>query len=258
MAAILLAPRLVALDGAGGTLSGAKAYFYLTGSTTDAAVFNDGDLASPSHEHAQPVAADSDGTFPPIWLDSDVTYRMVLKTSAGEALNNGDVDPVNPESDAVVLDADEIVGLTAAHVTTALGFTPPDKAGDTMTGLKLATGGLAVAAAGDAGFRHIVWNTQNAAYSIALNDAGEGLLHTDSNAHTWTIQPQSAVIWPTGAHIRLRNNGSGVVTVARGSGVVLRASASGTDANKALAQWGYAELIREASDVWFLHGVGVT
>lgn len=87
-------PVAIPLEG-GSVSSGAKLYFYQTGTTTDQTVYQDGDLAT---AHAQPVVADSNGEFAAIYLDPDasVQYKVVLKDSADTTLWT--VDPVSPRT----------------------------------------------------------------------------------------------------------------------------------------------------------------
>jgi parallel beta-helix repeat protein len=62
----------------GASLSGAKLYFYTSGTTTDKTVYQDSTLSTP---HAQPVVADATGRFDAIYM-SKTTYKVVLKDSA--------------------------------------------------------------------------------------------------------------------------------------------------------------------------------
>lgn len=67
------------------------ATFYLSGTTTDAAIYHDGALTNP---FTDPVTADATGTFPAIYLDPAVVYRVIIKTSAGVTIS--DTDPYVP------------------------------------------------------------------------------------------------------------------------------------------------------------------
>lgn len=80
-----------AADSNNDVLSGAKWYFYATGTTTPQSVYTTSDLDVP---HANPVVADSGGKFAPIYLDGSLTYRGVLKSSDG-ATTIFDFDPIN-------------------------------------------------------------------------------------------------------------------------------------------------------------------
>lgn len=108
------------------------------------------------------------------------------------------------------------------------------------------------------GFRGAPLNTQDATYTLVLQDSGKTVLHTSASAHTWTIPPNSSVAYPLGTVIVLANIGSGVTTVARGSGVALRISGTATDANRNIAQHGIASIFKVAADSWYISGTGVS
>ncbi len=72
-------PETTAIDSNGDVLGGAKLYFYTTGTSNDLTVYEEEALST---AHAQPVVADSAGRFNPIYLQTDKTYKVVLKTSA--------------------------------------------------------------------------------------------------------------------------------------------------------------------------------
>jgi hypothetical protein len=85
---LFVPPVVRATDANNLALSGAKWYFYTTGTTTPAAVYTTSAL---SVAHPNPVVADSGGLFAPIYLDPAVTYRAILKTAGGTTIQ--DVDP---------------------------------------------------------------------------------------------------------------------------------------------------------------------
>lgn len=60
----------------------AKLYFFEAGSATPATTWSASDLAS-IHENTNPIVADANGLFGPIYLDFGVQYDVVLKDSAG-------------------------------------------------------------------------------------------------------------------------------------------------------------------------------
>lgn len=67
-------------DNTGAIMSGAKAYFYDTGASTNPKnTYSDKALSS---ANANPVVADASGRFGDIFLMKDAGYRVVLKTSA--------------------------------------------------------------------------------------------------------------------------------------------------------------------------------
>lgn len=77
--------------------SGAKLYFYTTGTTTPSPIYSDSGLSVPL---TNPVTANGAGRFPDIYLNSAVTYRLIVKDSAGATLE--DVDPYIPGTIDVV------------------------------------------------------------------------------------------------------------------------------------------------------------
>lgn len=107
-------PLEQAFDSAGDPLSGAKLYFYQTGTTTPLATYSDSGL---SIANANPVVADSAGRFSNIFLTA-AAHKVVLKTSADVTVWTA--DPVyGPMSAGSVLD---LAGLiTATHLTNDAG-----------------------------------------------------------------------------------------------------------------------------------------
>jgi hypothetical protein len=85
------------VDSVGAPISGAKAYFYLTGTTT---LVNTYTTVGRTVANTNPVIADSAGRFPPIYLDPDITYRMQLKDASDILI--ADRDPIAGEGGEVV------------------------------------------------------------------------------------------------------------------------------------------------------------
>lgn len=75
-------------------LGGAKWYFYRSGTTTPQSVYTTSAL---SVAHSNPVVADAGGKFPPIYFDSTLSYRGILK-SADEVTTIYDLDPINTDT----------------------------------------------------------------------------------------------------------------------------------------------------------------
>lgn len=96
---IFVRPKAAPISGSGAPYAGAKYTFYLTGTSTLATVYTDSAL---SVAHSNPVIADANGTFAPIWLDPTKTYRAKLTTAANVLIE--DIDPVdNKKTDAAVV-----------------------------------------------------------------------------------------------------------------------------------------------------------
>ena len=98
---LFVSPVTRATDANDNPLSGAKWYFYATGTLTPVTTYTTAGLLTP---HANPVVADSSGLFPPIFLDDATVTRGILRTAAGVLIQ--DIDPINADaSSAAVLDA---------------------------------------------------------------------------------------------------------------------------------------------------------
>lgn len=81
MAAALIQAYVQLEDTNGTPRSGAKAYTYTVGTTTPLTTYTDYAL-TPGMEHANPVVADSEGVFAPIYAPTTADVKITLKTSA--------------------------------------------------------------------------------------------------------------------------------------------------------------------------------
>lgn len=109
------------------------------------------------------------------------------------------------------------------------------------------------------GFRNIPQNSQSAAYTLVLADAGKHILHpsSDANARTYTIPANSSVAYPIGTAITFINMTSQVVTIAITTDTMYLSSA-GTTGSRSLAQYGSATAIKITSTNWLISGSGLT
>jgi len=262
-AQLLTEPVIRAIDANGLAVGGAKLFFFLSGTTVQASAYT---TAALSAAHPNPLVADSGGLFPPVYLDPAVTYRLQLKTGGGVLIE--DVDPVSFGAPAEASPAEVNAGVAGGKyvspaglagwtgVAAALGYAPLNKAGDTATGLNLIA--AAVPAVNAAGFLGLPVVTLNATADLTPAHNGRMVRHSDGGAHTWSLPPMASGGWVLATAIALRNVGSGVVTIARGSGVALRKGGSSVDADVALTQWGFAVLTLEDPDAWVAQGSGLS
>jgi hypothetical protein len=109
------------------------------------------------------------------------------------------------------------------------------------------------------GFLNIPINSQSAAYTLVLADAGKAIFHpsTDANARTFTIPANSSVAYPVGTAISFINMTSNVVTIAITTDTMYLSSA-GTTGSRSLAQYGSATAIKMTSTTWLISGSGLT
>jgi hypothetical protein len=90
MSRLFFPPQAVRVNSAGLPYAGAKANFYLTGTSTPTDTYQDNALGT---AHANPVVADSAGQWAPIYLDPAITYKVVITDSSDNVLDT--VDPVH-------------------------------------------------------------------------------------------------------------------------------------------------------------------
>ena len=109
------------------------------------------------------------------------------------------------------------------------------------------------------GFRNVPQNSQSAAYTTVLADAGKHLYHPagDANARTFTIDSNANVAYPVGTAITFVNETSQVVTIAITSDTLVLAGA-GTTGSRSLAQYGVATALKVTSTRWLISGTGLT
>jgi len=111
----------------------------------------------------------------------------------------------------------------------------------------------------EVGYKNIPQNSQSAAYTLVLADAGKHIFHpsSDANARTFTIPANSSVAYPIGTAITFINMTSQVVTIAITSDTMYLSSA-GTTGSRSLAQYGSATAIKITSTNWLISGSGLT
>jgi hypothetical protein len=81
-------------------------------------------------------------------------------------------------------------------------------------------------------------------YTFVLADTSKTVTASNAAASTYTIPPQSSVVWVSDTTLSVTNLGAGVVTFAGGSGVTV------TNTANTLSQYQSAQLIRTGSDAW--------
>jgi hypothetical protein len=109
-----------------------------------------------------------------------------------------------------------------------------------------------------AGFRNTPINSQSAAYTTVLADAGKTILHpaADNNARTFTIDSNANVAYPLGTTITFANL-INTVTIAITSDTMTLAGSSSTG-NRTLAANGIATAVKVTSTSWLISGSGLS
>ena len=94
-------------------------------------------------------------------------------------------------------------------------------------------------------------NTQTDNYTFVLSDAHKVVELNHSGNKTFSIPLNTDVAFPIGTEIKLANYGTGELRVAALVGVTLLSDGGKT---KITAQYGVAQLIKRATDEWYLFG----
>ena len=109
------------------------------------------------------------------------------------------------------------------------------------------------------GYLGIPQNSQSAAYTTVLGDAGYCIFHpsSDANARTFTIAANASVAYPLGTVIQFINMSASNVTIAISSDTLTWAQGGGSG-SRTLAQYGVANCIKIATTQWLITGTNLT
>ena len=97
MAANVFFNALQAIDANGDAVSGAKAYFYDTGTSNLQTVYTDAGLGTP---HPSPLVADSSGVFAPVFQSGSTDIKVNMTDASDVDLPGYPIDPVTLQSTA--------------------------------------------------------------------------------------------------------------------------------------------------------------
>jgi len=107
---------------------------------------------------------------------------------------------------------------------------------------------------------YIPQNSQSAAYTAVLGDAGKHIYHpsADTTARIFTIPANASVAYTIGTTLTFVNDTSaGVVTIAITSDTLVLAGA-GTTGSRTLAANGIATAIKVTATRWMISGTGLS
>ena len=107
------------------------------------------------------------------------------------------------------------------------------------------------------GYKDVPQNYTNTSFTLALSDRGKHIYTSNGTSQTITIANNATVAFPVGTAISIVSQGAGTITVARGTGVSLYLAANNTSADRTIATYGMATLLKVAADTWFISGAGV-
>ncbi|CAB4138238.1 hypothetical protein UFOVP328_431 [uncultured Caudovirales phage] len=108
------------------------------------------------------------------------------------------------------------------------------------------------------GYRDIPQVSFTGNATIATTDAGKHFYSTQSSNFTLTIANNSSQGFQVGAAITVVNQGTGTITIAQGSGVILYLAGNATAGNRSVSTFGMATIMKVATNTWFINGTGVS
>ena len=151
-------PRQFYNDEVGRTLPLSRLYFYETGTYNNKQVFSDKALTTPM---SQPVEADGSGRFPPIYLNTDIAYRVQLKDRIDQDVGTY-VDSIEP----AIVPSDLGTAAYANKITSI---------SDTTAGSVISVDYYQITATLGIGNRQLMKNVTGGSIASNATQAGSGL-----------------------------------------------------------------------------------
>lgn len=137
--------------------------------------------------------------------------------------------------------------------TNSQGITLPLSVANGGTGSTTGATALAALGALSSAYQRLPKQAKSAAFSYSTNMDGGYAYYTGAAAAA-TIDPNATTNFPVDATVTTINDGSGALTITRGTGVALIWAATGADANRVLAPGGWATMVQVAINRWFITG----
>lgn len=107
------------------------------------------------------------------------------------------------------------------------------------------------------GYKILPTTVDDDAHGFVLTENGCLIVKESGAAATWTIPANASVAFPVGSCITLINRDDSDITLAITSDTLVQAL-TGSTGSRTIAQYGVATIVKVASTVWYVTGVGVT
>ncbi len=263
MSSMFVLPQQYVPDNSGQPLMGARANFYVVGTTTRKNTYIDAAL---SEAHPNPVQADSYGVFPQIWLDEGGTdYRVVItdqfdvaqytidgllsQTTPSDLLNQ----IITVDGAGSLLDADLLDGLNGTEYAKL-------DTDETVTGEWNYTNDLLLFGI-PVGYRGIPIRSKTAQHTLVKTDNGYGISSTTGGLVIPVTSSEPFNLGPFDVgHVSVFINDSAVnqqITAATPATTTLKLAGTLTSGSpRTVAPNGVVVLWQYKLNTWMLYGAG--
>lgn len=163
------------------------------------------------------------------------------------------------------------IALASGAAATNLGYTPLAPANNlsdvssasnarTNLGVSYGTSSGTVAQGNDSRFAGPTQNSQSAAYTFVIGDAGGEIYHpsADTTARTWTIPTNASVAYAVGVKVELVNDCSAGAVTLQITSDTLEWFPTGATGTRMLAACSISTITKITTTKWVLTGAGVS
>ena len=192
----------------------------------------------------------SSGVSPTNYLQAVQSSAAAAATSETNAAASASAASTSASSAATSATSASTSATNAGNSATAAASSASSASTSASTATTQATNASNSATAADAASR-LTLNSQSADYTLVIGDANKIVQLTGSTGRTFTIPPNSSVAFALGTQIAFQQDGSGVLTLAPGSGVTIKSENSWL---KLAAQYAMATVVKVGTNEWLLSG----
>jgi len=237
-----------------------------TGLTVDVAAGGGGYISINEITINTPGTGYTDGDVITIDNENNIPGTFTISvTSNGWTFDNTGVLTV--PGNIVMPPGSSLVGNGASPAPSISGFSNGEFGGNVSVTGNISGGNISISTGGNItgntagyaiGYRDIPQVSFTGNTTIATTDAGKHFYSTQSSNYILTIANNASQGFQVGAAITVVNQGTGTISIAQGSGVLLYLAGNASSGNRSVATFGMATIMKVATDTWFINGTGVS